>query len=60
MENTLGAARAAYYERNHFGADGGDSLDWVPLNVFGLTLKIPNTEGRRRAEVLHPGDQDLT
>ena len=24
---TLGAARAAYYERNGFGADGGDALD---------------------------------
>lgn len=23
---TLGAARAAYYERNQFGADGGDAL----------------------------------
>jgi hypothetical protein len=50
---TLGAARAAYYERNHFGADGGDSLDWVPLKVFGMTLKIPNTDGRRRAVRIH-------
>lgn len=55
MENTvtLGAARAAYYERNHFGADGGDALAWVPLKVFGLTLKIPNTDGRRRAVRIH-------
>jgi hypothetical protein len=50
---TLGAARAAYYERNHFGADGGDSLDWVPVKVLGLTLRIPNTEGRRRAVRVH-------
>jgi hypothetical protein len=50
---TLGAARSAYYERNHFGTDGGDSLDWVPLNLFGLTIKIPNTEGRRRAVRIH-------
>lgn len=50
---TLGAARAAYYERNHFGADGGDSLAWVPLKVFGMTLKIPNTDGRRRAVRIH-------
>ncbi len=50
---TLGAARAAYYERNHFGADGGDSLDWVPIKVLGLTLKIPNTDGRRRAVRIH-------
>jgi hypothetical protein len=50
---TLGAARTAYYERNRFGADGGDSLDWVPLEVLGMTLKIPNTEGRRRAVRFH-------
>ena len=53
MTMTLGAARAAYYERNHFGADGGDSLDWVPITVLGLTLKIPNTDGRRRAVRIH-------
>jgi hypothetical protein len=55
MDNTetLGAARAAYYERNHFGADGGDALEWVPLKVLGLTLKIPNTDGRRRAVRIH-------
>lgn len=53
MQDTLGEARAAYYERNHFGADGGDALEWVPLSVLGLTLKIPNTEGRRRAVRIH-------
>lgn len=50
---TLGAARAAYYERNHFGADGGDALEWVPIKVLGLTLKIPNSDGRRRAVRIH-------
>ena len=50
---TLGAARAAYYERNHFGADGGDSLDWVPVKVLGITFKIPNSDGRRRAVRYH-------
>lgn len=50
---TLGAARAAYYEANHFGADGGDALEWVPIKVLGLTLKIPNSEGRRRAVRIH-------
>jgi hypothetical protein len=50
---TLGAARAAYYERNHFGADGGDSLDWVPVKILGITLRIPNTEGRKRAVRIH-------
>lgn len=50
---TLGAARAAYHEANHFGADGGDALEWVPIKVLGLTLKIPNSDGRRRAVRIH-------
>lgn len=50
---TLGAARAAYYEANRFGADGGDSLDWVPVKVLGITLKIPNTPARKRAVKYH-------
>lgn len=50
---TMGDARARYYERNGFGADGGDSLRWVPIKVLGLTFYIPNTEGRRRAVRIH-------
>jgi len=50
---TLGAARAAYYEANGFGADGGDSLEWVPLKIWKLTVKIPNSDGRRRAVRIH-------
>ena len=50
---TLGAARAAYYEANKFGADGGDSLTSVPVNVLGITFKIPNTEARRHAVKYH-------
>lgn len=50
---TLGAARADYYRANGFGDDGGDSLEWVPIKVLGLTLKIPNTDGRRRAVRIH-------
>jgi hypothetical protein len=57
---TLGAARAAYYERNHFGADGGDSLDWVPVKMLGITFKIPNSEGRRRAVRFHDLHHVLT
>jgi len=55
MENTqtLGAARAAYYEANQFGADGGDALEWVPLKILGLTFKIPNSDGRRKAVRIH-------
>jgi len=49
----LATARTQYWQTNGFGADGGDSLAWVPLKVWKLTLKIPNTEGRRRAVRLH-------
>lgn len=50
---TVHDARSRYYEINGFGADGGDSLKWVPLKIFGLTVYIPNTEGRRRAVRVH-------
>jgi hypothetical protein len=50
---TLGDERTRYYEHNHFGADGGDSLKWVPIHAFGLTFYIPNTESRRRAVRIH-------
>jgi hypothetical protein len=53
MADTMSTARARYYEVNGFGADGGDSLEWVPLKVLGFTLKIPNTDGRRRAVRIH-------
>ena len=53
MTMTLGAARADYYRANGFGDDGGDSLDWVPIKALGLTFKIPNTEGRKRAVRIH-------
>jgi hypothetical protein len=49
----MGDARARYYEINGFGADGGDSLTWVPVKVLGLTFYVPNTEGRRRAVRIH-------
>ncbi|HWU86846.1 MAG TPA: hypothetical protein VN253_06210 [Kofleriaceae bacterium] len=57
---TMADARARYYELNGFGADGGDSLTWVPLKIFGLTLYIPNTEGRRRAVRIHDLHHVLT
>ncbi|HWO21483.1 MAG TPA: hypothetical protein VNO30_22095 [Kofleriaceae bacterium] len=50
---TMGDARTRYYEVNGFGADGGDSLKWVPIKVLGITIYIPNTEGRRRAVRIH-------
>lgn len=50
---TMGDARARYYEINGFGADGGDSLKWVPIKMLGVQVYIPNTEGRRRAVRVH-------
>ena len=50
---TMGDARTEYYERNGFGADGGDSLSWVPIKLLGLTFHIPNTEARKRAVRIH-------
>lgn len=50
---TMADARSRYYEVNKFGADGGDSLEWVPIHFLGLTFYIPNTEGRRRAVRVH-------
>ncbi|MBA3465104.1 MAG: hypothetical protein H0T46_34545 [Deltaproteobacteria bacterium] len=50
---TLGAARADYYRVNGFDDDGGDSLEWVPVKILGVTLKIPNTDGRRKAVKIH-------
>lgn len=57
---TLAVARAEYYERNQFGADGGESLAWVSVKVLGVTLKIPNTPGRRRAVRIHDVHHVLT
>ena len=60
MNETLGSARATYYQVNGFGDDGGDALEWVPLKIWKLTLKIPNTDGRRRAVRLHDLHHVLT
>jgi hypothetical protein len=46
---TLATARSEYWAANGFGDDGGDALAWVPLKLWKLTIKIPNTDGRRRA-----------
>jgi hypothetical protein len=50
---TMGDARTRYYETNGFGADGGDSLRWVPIKILGITIYIPNTDARRRAVRIH-------
>lgn len=57
---TLGAARATYYQVNGFGEDGGDALAWVPLKIWKLTVRIPNTDGRRKAVRIHDLHHVLT
>lgn len=59
-DTTLGSARTTYWQVNGFGTDGGDSLDWVPLKLWKLTIKIPNTEGRRQAVRFHDLHHVLT
>lgn len=59
-ETTLGAARATYWQVNGFGTDGGDALEWVPLKLWKLTIKIPNTEGRKKAVRIHDLHHVLT
>lgn len=50
---TLLDARTDYYRANGFGDDGGDSLDWVPIKIWKLTIKIPNSKARKRAVKVH-------
>ncbi len=50
---TMSEARAEYYKVNGFGDDGGDSLDWVPLQIWRFTIKIPNSNARRKALKIH-------
>lgn len=60
MTETLLAARTRYYQVNGFGTDGGHSLDWVPLKIWKFTIKIPNTDGRRKAVRIHDLHHVLT
>lgn len=57
---TLRDARERYFAANGFGADGGYSLAWVPINVGPLTFKIPNTPSRKRAVRYHDLHHTLT
>ncbi len=53
-------ARADYYRINGFGDDGGDSLDWVPLKIWRFTIKIPNSQARKKAVKIHDLHHVLT
>ncbi len=50
---TLLEARAAYFEANGFGDDGGYSKSTVTIYLFGLPIVFPNTAGRKKAVVFH-------
>ena len=42
-------ARAAYFEANGFGPDGGYDEDWVRFRVGPVPVMFPNTAGRKAA-----------
>lgn len=50
---TLRDARAEYFERAGFAADGGYGDDWVHVDLGRFTLKFPNSDARRRAVQYH-------
>jgi len=60
MSTTMETARADYYRINGFGDDGGDSLDWVPLKIWRFTIKIPNSQARKKAVKIHDLHHVLT
>lgn len=57
---TLRDGRAAYFEANRFGADGGYGLKWAPVKVGPVPLLIPNGPARVRALRLHDLNHVLT
>ena len=57
---TMLEARAAYFEANGFGEDGGYASPTVTVTVFGIPVSFPNTEGRKRAVVFHDMHHVLT
>lgn len=46
-------ARAAYFEANSFGPNGGYDDAWVEFTLGPLTLPIPNTQARIAAVKVH-------
>jgi hypothetical protein len=50
---SLGEVRARYFEDNGFGADGGYSKAWVPVQLGPITVGFPNSAARVRAVKFH-------
>lgn len=59
-EQTMRAARARYFEVNHFGDDGGYADKWVDFKLGPLPLPFPNTPARVRAVRYHDLHHVLT
>lgn len=59
-EQTMRAARARYFEVNHFGDDGGYADKWVDFKLGPLPLPFPNTAARVRAVRYHDLHHVLT
>ncbi len=57
---TLGEARVQYFRLNGFPSDGGYRERWIKVKVWRIPIRLPNTEGRRRAVKLHDLHHVLT
>ena len=57
---TMREALQAYFEANHFGADGGYSAKWVDFKLGRIPFPFPNTEARKRAVRFHDLNHLLT
>ncbi|MEZ4371210.1 MAG: hypothetical protein R3B07_10310 [Polyangiaceae bacterium] len=58
--DTLAAARAQYFEDNHFGPEGGYNDPWVDFKFGPIPFPFPNTAGRVRAVGYHDLHHVLT
>lgn len=57
---TMAEARAAYFQLNQFGEDGGYGDRWVKVKVGPIPLWFPNTPARVRAVRFHDLHHVLT
>lgn len=57
---SLRAARALYFDANHFGVDGGYQERWIKVKLWRIPIWLPNTQGRRKAVRLHDLHHILT
>jgi len=59
-EMTMRAARAQYFDVNHFGESGGYDDAWVDFKLGPVPFPFPNTAGRIRAVKVHDLHHILT